>query len=47
MRLKYATHKNLIWMGGMGAFYYNADHLILQRMEAKMRAFGIYHQGNF
>eukprot|EP00353_Schmidingerella_taraikaensis_P018877 CAMPEP_0185609772 /NCGR_PEP_ID=MMETSP0436-20130131/10583_1 /TAXON_ID=626734 ORGANISM="Favella taraikaensis, Strain Fe Narragansett Bay" /NCGR_SAMPLE_ID=MMETSP0436 /ASSEMBLY_ACC=CAM_ASM_000390 /LENGTH=55 /DNA_ID=CAMNT_0028242237 /DNA_START=60 /DNA_END=227 /DNA_ORIENTATION=+ len=37
--------KDLIWLGGMGIFYVNADQLILQRAEQKLRALGLIHQG--
>ena len=46
MKLQYAMRKHYIWLAGMGAFYMSADHLILQRSEAKLRALGLVHQGN-
>ena len=46
LRLQYAMRKDVLWIGGMTAFYFSADHLILQRTEAKLRAFGLMHDRN-
>lgn len=46
MKLQYAMRKHYVWLAGMGAFFFSADHLILQRSEAKLRTLGLIHQGN-
>ena len=43
LRLQYAMRKDVLWLGGIGFFAMNADHLILQRTEAKLRALGLMH----
>lgn len=43
LKLQYAMRKHYIWLAGMGAFYFSADHLILQRAEAKLRALRLIH----
>lgn len=46
MKLQYAMRKHYIWMAGMTAFYFSADHLIIQRTEAKLRALGLIHSAS-
>ena len=43
LRLQYAMRKDVIWLGGIGFFYLNADHLILQRTHAKLQMLGLCH----
>ena len=45
-RLQWAMRKDVFVIGGLTAFYFSADHLILQRTEQKLRALGLYHEGN-
>ena len=46
LRLQYAMRKDVLWLAGMGAFYFSADHLVLQRTENKLRALGLIHDRN-
>ena len=51
LRLQYAMRKDVIWLGGLmmyflggiSFFYFNADHLILQKTHAKLQMLGLCH----
>ena len=43
---QYAMRKDVLWCGGMALFWLNADHLILERSKNKLKAVGLFHEGN-